>query len=71
MSWENHERKYPCPCGKSTITSRWREGDFNSQYEDLGQTMDCPKCAKEYVYTQVGVRSDTMEPRIGWIKKEK
>jgi hypothetical protein len=71
MAWENHERQDECFCGNGTITHRWRDGDWNGQYEDLGTTIDCPKCATAYEYKVVGFRSDDHSPRMAWVKIKK
>lgn len=70
MSWENHERKRPCPCAHSTITSKWKDGDWPGQYVDLGEEMDCENCRLKYEYKAVHQRSDDHSLIMDWVKKD-
>ncbi len=70
MSWETHERKEPCPCGKSTITTRWKDDDWNRS-EHISTVMDCPDCAVRYEYKCVSIRSDDHSERMAWVEKKK
>ena len=71
MGYEKQERKQPCFCGESTITSRWSESDWPSKNsDDMHETMDCPECAKNYHYKAISYRSDDHSPRMAWVHKD-
>jgi len=69
MAWEETKHSEPCFCGRGIITSITRSGDWPGQCESTQPSMQCEVCAREYSYEQVGVYSDTHEPRMKWRKR--
>lgn len=49
MSWEDHEFREPCPCGKGSIVTRARSDDWG-RYESSGPVIECDSCSKDYVF---------------------
>jgi len=47
MSWETHEHRSPCPCGKGELVTTSKSNDFNHT-EDDGSYFTCEECAKQY-----------------------
>jgi hypothetical protein len=67
MSWEWEETSHPCPCGQGTYTIAHGSDDWGQSEERT--TMNCPKCAEIYVWTNLTPGRPELRAHHGWVRK--